>query len=79
MTNQPYEAYDPYQDPQRAQGVWPGQQQAYGDPYADQQYTQQWQGQTWETQMQQPVRGGCGPGGSDGLGPGPGGRGPGRF
>jgi hypothetical protein len=55
MTNQPYEAYDPYQDPQRAQGVWPGQQQAYGDPYADQQYTQQWQGQTWETQMQQPV------------------------
>ncbi|MFF9487168.1 hypothetical protein [Streptomyces sp. NPDC014676] len=55
MTNQPYEAYDPYQDPQRAQGVWPGQPQAYEDPYADQQYTQQWQGQTWETRMQPPV------------------------
>ncbi|MFF6811082.1 hypothetical protein ACFZAG_14510 [Streptomyces sp. NPDC012403] len=55
MTNQPYGAYDPYQDPQQAQGVWPGQQQAYEDPYADQQYTQQWQGQTWETQMQPPV------------------------
>ncbi|MFI2425035.1 hypothetical protein ACH5A7_13180 [Streptomyces sp. NPDC018955] len=55
MTNQPYGAYDPYQDPQRAQGVWPGQQQAYEDPYADQQYTQQWQGQTWETQTQPPV------------------------
>ncbi|MFF5159033.1 hypothetical protein ACFY3N_22920 [Streptomyces sp. NPDC000348] len=55
MTNQPYGAYDPHQDPQQAQGVWPGQQQAYGDPYADQQYTQQWQGQTWETQMQPPV------------------------
>ncbi|MET7293401.1 hypothetical protein ABZS79_14910 [Streptomyces griseoloalbus] len=35
--------------------AWPGQQSAYGDPYADQQYTQQWQGQTWETQMQPPV------------------------
>lgn len=55
MTNQPYGAYDPYQDPQQAQGAWPGQQQAYEDPYADQQYTQQWQGQTWETQMQPPV------------------------
>ncbi|MFE2279438.1 hypothetical protein ACFXAE_19830 [Streptomyces sp. NPDC059454] len=55
MTNQPYGAYDPYRDPQQAQGVWPGQQQAYEDPYADQQYTQQWQGQTWETQMQPPV------------------------
>ncbi|MFE4048782.1 hypothetical protein [Streptomyces sp. YIM B13518] len=55
MTNQPYGAYDPYQDPQRAQGMWPGQQQAYEDPYADQQYTQQWQGQTWETQTQPPV------------------------
>ncbi|MFC8424465.1 hypothetical protein ACFUN7_26890 [Streptomyces sp. NPDC057236] len=57
MTNQPYGAYDPsYQDPRQAaaQGVWPGQQ-AYEDPYADQQYTQQWQGQTWETQMQPPV------------------------
>ncbi|MEU2994167.1 hypothetical protein ABZ772_28345 [Streptomyces griseoincarnatus] len=42
----------PYQQPQ----AWPGQ--GYGDPYdpyADQQDTQQWQGQTWETQMQPPV------------------------
>ncbi|MBR8642396.1 hypothetical protein KEF29_31380 [Streptomyces tuirus] len=53
--NQPYEGYDPYgQRPQ----AWPGQQ-PYGDPYAAQQYpqqhTQQWQGQTWETQTHQPV------------------------
>ncbi|WP_329339448.1 hypothetical protein OG252_27595 [Streptomyces sp. NBC_01352] len=39
-----YEGYDPY---------W---QQAYEDPQAAQQYTQQWQGQTWETQVQQPVQ-----------------------
>jgi hypothetical protein len=46
-----YEGYDPYQQ------AWPGQQ-AYEDPQAaQQQYTQQWQGQTWETQMrQQPVQ-----------------------
>ncbi|GAA2613846.1 MULTISPECIES: hypothetical protein [Streptomyces] len=55
MSNQPYEGYDPYgqQQPQ----AWPGQQ-PYDDPYAAQQYTQntqQWQGQTWETQTQQPV------------------------
>ncbi|WP_405584764.1 hypothetical protein [Streptomyces sp. NBC_01092] len=68
MTNQPYEGgapyqgqgaqqghegYDPYQR-QTPQG-WPAQQQAYDDPHAAQQYTQQWQGQTWETQVQQPV------------------------
>ncbi|MFJ4981628.1 hypothetical protein ACIP6X_41055 [Streptomyces coeruleorubidus] len=29
--------------------------QGYDDPYAAQQYTQQWQGQTWETQTQSPV------------------------
>ncbi|MFE0471883.1 hypothetical protein ACFW2V_09705 [Streptomyces sp. NPDC058947] len=55
--------HDPYgqQQPQGAQ-AWPGQgqhgypgQQGYEDPYAAQQYTQQWQGQTWETQTQQPV------------------------
>ncbi|WP_411151931.1 hypothetical protein [Streptomyces sp. A30] len=39
-----YEGYDPY---------W---QQTYEDPQAAQQYTQQWQGQTWETQVQQPVQ-----------------------
>ncbi|WP_405871486.1 MULTISPECIES: hypothetical protein [unclassified Streptomyces] len=62
MTNQPYEGpyegYDPYQ-----QQAWPGEQgqqsqqgqhgyQGYDDPHAapaEQQYTQQWQGQTWET------------------------------
>ncbi|MFE0854072.1 hypothetical protein [Streptomyces mutabilis] len=50
--NQPYEGYD-------AQ-AWPSGQQAYQghhgyeDPNAAQ-YTQQWQGQTWETQVQPPV------------------------
>ncbi|WP_405862234.1 hypothetical protein OG407_28160 [Streptomyces sp. NBC_01515] len=60
MSNQPYEGYDegydPYaqqrQQPQQAQ-AWPGHQQAYDDPQAAQQYTQQWQGQTWDTQVQQ--------------------------
>ncbi|MFC5956643.1 hypothetical protein ACFP51_19845 [Streptomyces pratens] len=59
--------YDPYGRPQpqhqrpedQAQGpsqAWPGgSQQAYDDQHAVQQYTQQWQGQTWETQMQPPV------------------------
>ncbi|MGY0068250.1 hypothetical protein ACWZEH_15780 [Streptomyces sp. QTS137] len=66
-----YEGYDPYGDPygrprhqpqrpedQVQQGqaqAWPGGQQAYDDPHAAQQYTQQWQGQTWETRMQPPV------------------------
>ncbi|MFC8084332.1 hypothetical protein [Streptomyces sp. NPDC057340] len=54
--DQPYEGYD-------AQ-AWPAQQQpyqsypGYGDPQPDPnagQYTQQWQGQTWETQVQPPV------------------------
>ncbi|WP_435216500.1 hypothetical protein [Streptomyces sp. bgisy034] len=57
MTNQPYEGenegYDPYRR-QVPQG-WPAQQQPYDDPQAAQQYTQQWQGQTWETQVHQPV------------------------
>ncbi|MFJ8807693.1 hypothetical protein [Streptomyces sp. NPDC102490] len=66
---QPYRQYDPQQqyDPnQQYEGydaqAWPGQQpypsyQGYGeqpDPNAAQ-YTQQWQGQTWETQVQPPV------------------------
>ncbi|MDO0913782.1 hypothetical protein QQM39_24025 [Streptomyces sp. DT2A-34] len=63
MTDQPYQGYDgydPYQQQaqppaqQAAQQGWPGQQ-AYDDPQAAQQYTQQWQGQTWETQVQPPV------------------------
>src|SRR4051812_20929565 len=49
MSNQPYEGYDPHQqqgEPYR-QG-WYDQNAAAGqDP---QQYTQQWQGQTWGTQ-----------------------------
>ncbi|MFI8303601.1 hypothetical protein ACIF80_09130 [Streptomyces sp. NPDC085927] len=62
------EGHDPYGTPppqhqnqrpeEQAQGpsqAWPGGQQAYDDPHAAQQYTQQWQGQTWETQMQPPV------------------------
>ncbi|GHI06699.1 hypothetical protein AQI88_30420 [Streptomyces cellostaticus] len=53
----PYEGYDPYQ--QQAPQAWPGQQQhqGYDQSYEqgyeqgyDPQHTQQWQGQTWETQ-----------------------------
>ncbi|WP_369223563.1 hypothetical protein AB5J52_21925 [Streptomyces sp. R39] len=48
MTNQPYEGYDPYQQQPPAQPQW---------GYDEQQYaTQQWQGQTWETQMHAPVQ-----------------------
>ncbi|MET9832890.1 hypothetical protein ABZ078_27150 [Streptomyces sp. NPDC006385] len=62
MTDQPYQGYEgydgynPYQQPaqQPAPQAWPGQQ-AYDDPQAAQQHTQQWQGQTWETQVQPPV------------------------
>ncbi|MFL9658520.1 hypothetical protein ACJ7VE_32935 [Streptomyces sp. PB17] len=62
MTDQPQQPYgqQPYEG-HDAQ-AWPGQQpyqsyQGYGeqpDPNADP-YTQQWQGQTWETQVQPPV------------------------
>jgi hypothetical protein len=61
MTDQPY---DPYQQPPQQQ-AWPGQQphqqqphqgydgyEGYDDPYAAQQYTQHWQGQTWDAQAQ---------------------------
>ncbi|MET8078817.1 hypothetical protein [Streptomyces sp. NPDC005303] len=51
MTNQPYEGYDQY--PQQG---WPAQQ-GYDDAQAAQQYTQQWQGQTWETQVGAPAAG----------------------
>ncbi|MEU0422916.1 hypothetical protein ABZ235_04750 [Streptomyces canus] len=50
MTNQPYEDYEQY--PQQG---WPAQQ-AYDDAQAAQQHTQQWQGQTWDTQMHRPVQ-----------------------
>ncbi|MEW2252821.1 hypothetical protein AB0907_36545 [Streptomyces sp. NPDC006975] len=53
MSNQP--PYDPYGQPQTspAQQEWPGQYQQAGPSHDDPlQYTQQWQGQTWETQAQ---------------------------
>ncbi|MFV0135088.1 hypothetical protein ACLGIH_18020 [Streptomyces sp. HMX87] len=53
MTNQPYD--QPYEGSgAHDQAGWPGQQ-GYDDPHAAQQYTQQWQGQTWETNVQPPV------------------------
>ncbi|MEU1480869.1 hypothetical protein [Streptomyces sp. NPDC005760] len=56
MTNQPYEGYEEY--PQQG---WPAHaQQGYEDPQAPQHHTQQWQGQTWETQVQAPVTGATG-------------------
>ncbi|MBL1109489.1 hypothetical protein JK361_33755 [Streptomyces sp. 5-8] len=57
MTDQPYqggpyEGYDPYQ-----QQDWPGQEPRYGQqPGHDAELTQQWQGQTWETQTHAPVQ-----------------------
>ncbi|MEU3255452.1 hypothetical protein [Streptomyces sp. NPDC006997] len=64
--HQPYQgAHDPYQQQQQyqqqqyqqqhQQPSWSGQQGYYEPGYADRQDTQQWQGQTWETQMQPPV------------------------
>ncbi|MEU5628366.1 hypothetical protein [Streptomyces tendae] len=61
--DQQYEGYDahawPGQEPQQPQQSYPSYQsyEGYGeqpDPNAGQ-YTQQWQGQTWETQVQPPV------------------------
>jgi hypothetical protein len=53
----PYAQQHQHQQPQApAQApaqAWPGHQQAYDDPQSAQQYTQQWQGQTWDTQVQQ--------------------------
>ncbi|WP_449349071.1 hypothetical protein [Streptomyces shaanxiensis] len=52
MTNQPYEGYDQY--PQQG---WPAHaDQGHEDPQAAQQHTQQWQGQTWETQIHTPLQ-----------------------
>ncbi|KUO10553.1 hypothetical protein [Streptomyces sp. DSM 15324] len=51
MTDQqPYQQYPGYD-----QQNWPAQQQGHDDPQAHLQYTQQWQGQTWETSVQPPV------------------------
>lgn len=49
----PYEGYDPYQQ-QAAPQDWPGHD-PYAQPGYDPQHTQQWQGQTWETQTHAPV------------------------
>ncbi|WP_020140203.1 hypothetical protein [Streptomyces sp. 351MFTsu5.1] len=50
--NQPYEGYDQY--PQQG---WPAHaDQGYEDPQAAQQHTQQWQGQTWDTQLHTPAQ-----------------------
>ncbi|MFL5999676.1 MAG: hypothetical protein ACJ736_36210 [Streptomyces sp.] len=51
MTNQPYEDYEQY--PQQG---WPAQQGYDADAQAAQQHTQQWQGQTWDTQVHRPVQ-----------------------
>ncbi|MCX4859185.1 hypothetical protein OG426_25430 [Streptomyces canus] len=51
MTNQPYEDYEQY--PQQG---WPAQQGYDDDAQAAQQHTQQWQGQTWDTQVHRPVQ-----------------------
>ncbi|GGQ94901.1 hypothetical protein [Streptomyces flaveolus] len=52
MTDQPYHGQQPHQPYEGHEGydapVWPGQHQQ-GE------HTQQWQGQTWETQLQPPV------------------------
>ncbi|MEU1009451.1 hypothetical protein [Streptomyces sp. NPDC005890] len=55
MTDQPYqggpyEGYDPYQQ------QWPTQDPHHGGPGHDPEPTQQWQGQTWETQTHAPVQ-----------------------
>ncbi|MEU5087502.1 hypothetical protein [Streptomyces sp. NPDC021356] len=53
---QPYPYAQPQPQPQPQPQAWPGRQQAYDDPHASQQYTQHWQGQTWDTQTHgQPV------------------------
>ncbi|MFD6999789.1 hypothetical protein ACFWA5_26770 [Streptomyces mirabilis] len=50
----PYEGYDPYPQPQQQQRQGHGQPQQQQPPQQPewQQHTQQWEGQTWETQVQ---------------------------
>ncbi|MCT7354329.1 hypothetical protein N4P33_19545, partial [Streptomyces sp. 15-116A] len=50
---QPYEGHSSWQG--HASGPGHSSWQGYDDPYAAQQHTQQWQGQTWETSVQPPV------------------------
>ncbi|MEV6050454.1 hypothetical protein [Streptomyces sp. NPDC052107] len=56
----PYEGYDPYQQQhqqQPGQQSWPGHDHQYAQqPGYDPQLTQQWQGQTWDTQAHTPVQ-----------------------
>ncbi|WP_367322206.1 hypothetical protein [Streptomyces sp. HUAS ZL42] len=67
MSNQPYEgsydgyddgyngaydgAYAGYEGHARQSQAWPGQHQPQPQIHEDPQYTQRWQGQTWETQV----------------------------
>ncbi|MER7683445.1 hypothetical protein [Streptomyces sp. NPDC097610] len=53
----PYEGYDPYPQPQQQQRQGQGQPQQQQPPQQPewQQHTQQWEGQTWETQVQPPM------------------------
>lgn len=52
----PYEGYDPYQQPQQPQQPQHPQQPEQPAPQPEwQQHTQQWEGQTWETQAHVPV------------------------
>ncbi|SMF69193.1 hypothetical protein [Streptomyces sp. Amel2xC10] len=60
MTDQPYQPYQGRQGQQGYQGYDEGYdphagQQGYDEQQAQLQYTQQWQGQTWETGVQPPV------------------------
>ncbi|MFF8026467.1 hypothetical protein ACFZDJ_36310 [Streptomyces sp. NPDC007896] len=52
----PYEGYDPYPQPQQQQPQQRPQQQQQPQQQPEwQQHTQQWEGQTWETQAQHPM------------------------
>ncbi|MEV5384366.1 hypothetical protein [Streptomyces sp. NPDC052721] len=54
MTNQPYQG-GPYEGDDPYQQQWPAQEPHHGQPGHDPELTQQWQGQTWETQTHAPV------------------------
>ncbi|MGA5039551.1 hypothetical protein ACPCA8_21145 [Streptomyces capoamus] len=55
MTDQPYEG-GPYEGHDPYQQQWPAHEQHHGRTGHDPEATQQWQGQTWETQTHAPVR-----------------------
>ncbi|AYN40642.1 hypothetical protein D9753_19055 [Streptomyces dangxiongensis] len=55
MTDQPYQG-DPYEGYDQHQQQWPGHESRHGQQSGhDPELTQQWQGQTWETQTHAPV------------------------